>query len=40
MEGTLSDEELVAHHEALDRVVAEHAAPYSLIFVSPRPVPS
>ncbi len=32
MEGTLTDEGLVAHHAALDRAIAEHAAPFCLIF--------
>jgi len=32
MEGTLSDDELVAHHAALDRAIAEHGAPFCLVF--------
>lgn len=32
MEGTLTDEGLTAHHAEIDRVIAEHAAPFCLIY--------
>lgn len=32
MEGALTDEELATHHEEIDRIIAEHAGPFCLLF--------